>query len=316
MSLRSEFQQEDLTLVIVGDAKVGKTTLIHSYVNHEFADKKDLASVVPDVVPLRLPAKDFLGKSNNSTFSTRCNINLIDLPSNNITLRMKQVVHNSNAVIIMSSWDNMSSINRITDHWLCEIVKCCSNPIPIFVFINKCDVCCGDLISTYDIDPSYTNESYRVQKISEISRSHPFIKNVYQISVEQNMEGVLDAMENVITLMLYPLYPLVVTSMDYKYRKYPNSYLSTRYQMQLQQQQYQQHYNSSYYSQSYHHSFITHENQQMIISLEFLTALTRIFHILDRNFDLFLDSWHNSYIAFHEYVYVDYDVNTHFMLPL
>eukprot|EP01084_Bolivina_argentea_P004589 8729_1 len=186
----SVLYHENLDVLIVGDSGVGKSQLINCYLTRNF-------SFVPSGVlksKIQLPGTEYGCKS--------VNIHLCDTPTyNQWNENLEKLILSSAVILLVGSWDNPQSINRIENHWLPSLTN--KFNIPIIILINKSDML-GDLDN---ID--YMNQEYRSLLCNQLQNYHTSIKHVFQTSCIQ-IKSVINAFDIAIQLILFPLHILTI----------------------------------------------------------------------------------------------------------
>ena len=247
---------ENLDLLILGDNGVGKSTLINCYLTRQF-------SPIPSGTlksKIELPGTEYGCKY--------VNIHLCDTRTNNNKWNenVEKRIIESSAILIIGSWDNPQSINRIENHWLPSVSKLCSTyAIPIYILINKSEML-GGLDNT-----DYMNQEYRCSLCNQLQH-HFMVKHVFQTSCIE-IKSVIAAFDIAIQSIIYPIQKLVISENDYLFKSIQNSasypYLTAISRVPRK-----------YKSKS--------SNPIQIITEKFLIALKRICHILDRDGDTLL----------------------------
>ena len=243
---------ENLDLLILGDNGVGKSTLINCYLTRRFS-----------------PIPSGVLKSKIQLPYGKCNINLCDSRTyGKWNESLEKCIMQSSAILIVGSWDNPQSINRIENHWLPSVSKLCASlSTPILILINKSDMLGG--LDNVD----FMNQEYRAQRCQQL-QSHFMVKNVFQTSCIE-IHSVVNAFDIAIQLILYPVQRLVVSPHDYRYKS----------MQKLPSYPYFQAMSTVKRKANAHSS---DSNPPQIMTEQFLVALQRIFHIFDRDNDTLL----------------------------
>lgn len=276
---------ENLDLLILGDNGVGKSTLINCYLTRRF-------SSIPSGVlksKIQLPGTEYGCKS--------VNVHLCDTRTyGKWNESLEKCIMESSAILIVGSWDNPQSINRIENHWLPSVSKlCASQSTPILILINKSDMLGG--LDNVD----FMNQEYRAQRCQQLQR-HFMVKNVFQTSCIE-IHSVVNAFDIAIQLIIYPVQRLVVPQHDYRYKSlqklpsYPYfkamSTVKRRKSSNLRYSRDSRHrgnyaLNSDDFNDSNDFNDFNDSDPPQIITEQFLVALQRIFHLFDRDNDTLL----------------------------
>mmetsp|Transcript_47898 Transcript_47898/g.124347 ORF Transcript_47898/g.124347 Transcript_47898/m.124347 type:complete len:641 (-) Transcript_47898:37-1959(-) len=118
--------RNSVRIAVVGDAGVGKTSIVSSFAGGSFADKVE--SVLP---PVELPAE---------TSPDNVAIKIIDTPSGeDNALEVKNQIKEADAIVLVYSVDNDETLANVTQLWLPVINKLAPDT-PILLVGNKVDM--------------------------------------------------------------------------------------------------------------------------------------------------------------------------------
>lgn len=176
-------EPDEVRILLLGDASVGKTSLIYSLVNDDFdpnlpsrmANISIPAEITPENVPLFVV--DYSKKEQNYD-------------------ELREEIVNSNVICIVYDASDEQGLDRVTNYWIPEIHKCQSNSNdykPLIVVANKIDLIDQD-------NPTLDRISIVLQEFIDIE--------AYIETSALNQKNVVELFAAAQKAVVYPLAPL------------------------------------------------------------------------------------------------------------
>ena len=205
-----------LILLIVGDHKVGKKTIVKGIIRENDFNKKEQDSFTSYF----FVHEETIGKSK---ILIPIELRVLKSEELNSELKLNKTIFNDSfgAFVVSSITDNNSFINGEKWKNKIDLLCCLPNrfPIPIFLLINKCDI-----IANEDEEENKQNFEYiQKEKIETYSLENQFFNtfllgkceeenNLLKVNTEKNDDNKISINnnkneENIIDLMVSPITP-------------------------------------------------------------------------------------------------------------
>ena len=152
-------------VIVIGDSAVGKTAIIHSYIQGTYADHCKHEMTIGSANQFKVA--DVPGADKNDKLPKKIKLDIWDTPGAQAVQNLAQIHYQgAHAVILMYSIDSVQSLKSIDEHCV-NVETHCSDQTIKFLVGNKCDLE-NDRHNFWE-DLETKAEKYDIQHIFETS---------------------------------------------------------------------------------------------------------------------------------------------------